>query len=104
MGQFDRITSVKDLPADKIMIANTLKKQQQLNEAGIKVAKPKNAPKEFTVPDELIAALKKNKKANAAFEKFPSLLIKENILYGLPKQKTEATKNKRIETAIEWMK
>ena len=101
MGQFDRITSVKDLPADKIMIAY-IKEAAQLNEAGVKVAKPKNAPKEFEVPSELIAALKKNKKANAAFEKFPPSHKREYAVW-IAEAKTEATKNKRIETAIEWM-
>ena len=101
MGQFDRITTVKDLPADKIIIAY-IKEAAQLNDAGIKVAKPKTAPKPFEIPAELTAALKKNKKANATFEKFPPSHKKEYAQW-IAEAKTEETKNKRIETAIEWI-
>lgn len=99
MGQFDRITSVKDLPSDKTIIAY-IKEAGQLNEAGIKVSKPKSVPKEFTIPEGLIAALKKHKKANSAFEKFPPSHKKEYAMW-IAEAKTEVTKNKRIECAVE---
>ncbi|HXB94209.1 MAG TPA: DUF1801 domain-containing protein, partial [Puia sp.] len=70
MGQFDRITSLKDLPSDKILIAY-LKEAAQLNEKGIKKPVAKKAPKpELPVPPELAAALKKNKKAKTMFDDF----------------------------------
>ena len=101
MGQFDRITSVKDLPADKIMVAY-IKEAAQLNEAGIKVPKSKATPKELVIPAELTAALRKNKKANAIFEKFPPSHKREYAEW-IAEAKTEATRNKRTETAIEWI-
>ncbi|CAN5593978.1 YdeI family protein [soil metagenome] len=102
MGQFDRIISLKDLPADKILIAY-IKEAAMLNEAGIKMpAKPKAAVKEIPVPEELTAALKKNKKAQAVFEKFPPSHKKEYIQW-ISEAKTEPTRDKRIAAAIEWI-
>lgn len=101
MGQFDRITSVKDLPADNIMTAY-IKEAATLNEAGIKVPKPKTAPKELVIPEALTAALKKNKKANTTFEKFPPSHKREYAEW-IAEAKTEATRNKRIDISIEWI-
>ena len=47
MGQFDRITSVKDLPADKILIAY-IREAATLNEDGVKVVKKKSAVPQVT--------------------------------------------------------
>jgi len=102
MGQFDRITSVKDLPADKILIAY-IKEAAQLNEAGVKLpAKPKTATKNIEIPAALSTALKKNKKAQTVFEQFPPSHKKEYIEW-ITEAKTEATRDKRIDTAIEWI-
>src|SRR5262249_54027805 len=69
MGQFGRITKIADLPSEKIL-SGYIKKAMQLNESGEKA--PRAAPKQkpLVVPQELAAALKKNKKALAAFEAF----------------------------------
>jgi uncharacterized protein YdeI (YjbR/CyaY-like superfamily) len=102
MGQFDRITSVKDLPTDKILVAY-IKEAALLNEEGVKLpAKPKAAAKNIEVPAALIAALKKNKKAQTVFEKFPPSHKKEYIEW-ITEAKTETTRDKRIDTAIEWI-
>lgn len=102
MGQFDRITSVKDLPSDKILIAY-IKEAARLNEEGVKVVKKKPAvPQVVETPDDLLAALKKNKKAKATFDAFSPSNRKEYILW-ITEAKTEATRNKRLEIAVEWM-
>jgi uncharacterized protein YdeI (YjbR/CyaY-like superfamily) len=100
MGQFDRITSVKDLPTDKIMIAY-IKEAAQLNEAGVKLPpKAKTTAKEIIIPDALNAALKKNKKAKEIFEKFSPSHKREYIEW-ITEAKRDETRNKRIETTIE---
>lgn len=102
MGHLDKITSVKDLPADKIMI-EYIKEAARLNEEEVKLpAKEKKEKKELTVPDDLAMALKKNKKAQSTFEKFSPTNKREYIDW-LTEAKTEATRIKRLETAIEWM-
>ncbi len=103
MGQFDRITSIRDLPSDKIMIAY-LKEAASLNEQGIKKPKPaKKTPKaELPMPAELAAALKKNKKAAAVFEAFPPSERREYIQW-IAEAKTDQTRDKRLATTVEWL-
>ena len=103
MGQFGRITALSELPKDATLIGY-IKNAVQLNEAGIKLptsAKPK-VKKELTVPDDLIAALKKNKKAQMAFENF-SYSHKKEYVEWITEAKREETRKKRLETAIAWM-
>jgi len=103
MGQFDRITSVKDLPTDKILIAY-IKEAAILNEEEIKLpVKPKTAAtKELIIPSALTNALNKNKRALNIFTNF-SPSNKREYAEWISEAKTEATRNKRIETAIEWI-
>jgi uncharacterized protein YdeI (YjbR/CyaY-like superfamily) len=103
MGHFGRITSLKDLPGDKILIAY-IQEAAGLNEQEIKLP-PKQKPvaaKELETPADLVAALKKNKKAQAHFDKFPPGKKKEYILW-LTEAKAEATRNNRLKTAVEWI-
>lgn len=102
MGNLGRITSVKDLPPDKAII-DFIKQAVKLNEDGIKVPKKKPvAKKELLVPEELMDALSLNKKAKLVFEKFPPSHKREYVEW-VSEAKTEATRLKRTETAIEWM-
>ena len=101
MGSFGRITSLNDLPGDKVMI-ELLHQAVELNEKGIKVAKKPVERKELVVPDDLKAALKKDKKAKAAFDAFTYSHQKEYIEW-ITEAKTEATRNKRLTTTIEWL-
>jgi uncharacterized protein YdeI (YjbR/CyaY-like superfamily) len=102
MGHLDKLTSLKDLPADKILIAY-IREAALLNKNKIKVVKIKTAPKkELPVPKELAAAFKKNKKALSVFEGFPPSHRREYIEW-ITGAKTEETLNKRIATTIEWL-
>lgn len=102
MGSFGRITAVKDLPSDKVMIG-LIHQAMELNEKGVKVAKkPAAARKELIVPEILTAALKKNKAANATFENFPYSCKKEYVEW-ITEAKTDATRDKRLATTMEWL-
>lgn len=103
MGHLGRITTVKDLPSDKKLIA-WIKEAMALNENGIKLP-PKAKPaevKETTLPDYFSKALAKNKTAKKNFDAFPPGKRKDYIVW-LTGAKTENTRNKRMETAIEWI-
>lgn len=102
MGSFGRITSLDDLPSDKVMI-DLIKQAAELNDKGVKVPK-KAAPanKELTVPTDLTKALAKNKTAKAAFEKF-SYSHKKEYVEWIEEAKTEPTRNKRLATTVEWL-
>ena len=102
MGHLDRIASLKDLPADKILVAY-LREAALLNKNNIKVARPKSKPKkELPIPKPFDAALKKNKKAAAVFEAFSPSNRREYIEW-LTEAKTEETFNKRLATTMEWL-
>lgn len=102
MGSFGRVTSVKDLPKDKVMV-DLIMRAAALNDQGIKVAKkPAAEKKELPVPDVLAKALAKNKKARETFENFPPSCRKEYIEW-ITEAKTEPTRDKRLATTIEWL-
>lgn len=103
MGHLGRITSLKDMPSDK-KITSWIKEAMELNDKGIKLpskAKPADK-KELVVPDYFLKALAKNKKAKQVFENFPYSHKKEYVNW-IIEAKTEDTRNKRIETALEWL-
>jgi len=102
MGQLGKIKDLKDLPKDKIL-KEYIKEAMKLNEAGVKISKPKVVKTtELDTPDYLVKALKENKAAHAAFEAFPPGKRKEYIEW-LEGAKTEATREKRLATAIEYI-
>lgn len=101
MGHLGRIKTLKDLPSDKQMTAY-IKEAMKLNDEGIKVKKEKpTAKKELNTPVDLLAALKKNKKAFSEFEKFPPGQKKEYILW-VEDAKREETRISRIKQTVEW--
>ena len=102
MGSFGRITSLKDLPSDKVLLGY-IKEAMQLNEEGIKSKKPSSSvKKELVIPDYVIDSLRKNKKAFSTFENFSSSNKREYVEW-ITGAKTEETRNKRLAQAIEWM-
>ena len=105
MGQFGRITSVKDLPG-KRQFTGYIRKAMELNRDGIKVqrATPKKRGTMIVkVPADLAAALKSNRKALETFDAFPPSQRKEYVEW-ITEAKREATREKRIEETIELLK
>lgn len=102
MGHLGKITSVKDFPSDKIMIAY-IKEAMSLIDKGVKLTKKKTAPETaLKLPSYFSAALSKNKKALNTFENFSYSNKKEYVLW-VTEAKTEETRNSRLKTAVEWM-
>ncbi|OWY69829.1 hypothetical protein B7486_19505 [cyanobacterium TDX16] len=108
-GNFNsKLTSVKDLPPDKVLIAY-IKEAMKLNEAfeagerkGSKKKSGRKDPNLIKPPADLAAAMKKNKKALAAFEAFPYSHRKEYVEW-ITEAKRDETRKQRIATAVEWM-
>ena len=103
MGQFGRITSLADLPGDKILM-RYIKKAVELNDAGVKKPAPPKpkGKRELVVPDYFLAALRKSKKALATFEAF-SYSHKKEYMEWITEAKREETRTQRIQTALEWL-
>lgn len=103
MGSLGKITSFKDLPADEILIAY-IQEAIQLNENDVKLPpKLKKAEKsEFVVPQYFIDALQQDPSALAVFQNFSQSNKKEYVMW-LEEAKTESTRLKRLDTAVEWI-
>ncbi len=102
MGSLGKITSLKDLPKDSVLkryIAQAMK----LNELGVTIPKKVSALiTEKEIPNYFKKALDKNPAAKAVFKNFSNSHKKEYIEW-LEEAKTEATRLRRMETAIEWI-
>ncbi|HMB56525.1 MAG TPA: YdeI/OmpD-associated family protein [Arenimonas sp.] len=104
MGQFGRIVKLSDLPSNKIL-AGYIKQAMKLNEEGVKTprrskaATPKPAP---VVPEDLLAALKKNRKAQATFDAFSPSNRREYTDW-LAEAKRPETRERRLAQTIEWL-
>ena len=102
MGHYGKISSLKGLPSDKIIIAR-IKEAMQLNDDGIKLPERNKAEnKDVVVPDLFEKELKKNKQAATVFNNFSSSQKREYTDW-ISDAKTEETRNKRIATAVEWI-
>lgn len=101
MGQFGRITSLSDLPPDKVFIGY-VRQAKALADTGKKVGPIRREKKPMRVPKDLLAALKKKPKALAHFGKF-SLSAKREYSEWLIEAKTDSTRAKRLATSIQWI-
>lgn len=97
-----RITSARELPPKKELVA-MVKKAARLNEEGVK---PKRVPKEakapVETPDDLAAAFRKNRKAKSFFDDFSPSQRREYIEW-ITAAKAAETRQRRLEQAVEWI-
>ena len=102
LGYSHKLTSIDDLPSEK-ELTKILKAAAELNDQGIKVERPKSAPKPpVKVPAYLKGALQKNKKAAATFAAFSPSHKREYVEW-VTEAKTEDTRNRRLAQAVEWI-
>lgn len=103
MGNLGRITSLKDLPADSKLIAY-IKEAVALNEKGVKKPSRTSATerKPLEIPKEFAVAMKRNKAAQSTFKEF-SYTNQKDYVEWIAEAKTETTRDRRIEQAIEWL-
>lgn len=96
-----QLTSVKDLPPDNVIIA-MVQQAIELNEKGIKspVKKPKAPKAELVIPEDLLAALRKNAQAAKTFDAFSYSHRKEYVNWIVEAKRPE-TRAKRLATTIE---
>ena len=108
MGSLGRITAIKDLPADKQMITWIRLAAQSIDSGNYvspiasrnRVVKAPKPPLEM--PPQFASALRKDKKAFAAFETFSPSCKREYIEW-IAEAKRDETRLKRIATAVEWI-
>ena len=102
MGSYGKMASLKDLPPKKTLLAH-IRKAAKLNEDGVKApAQRKGAKPPPQAPDDLAAALRKNKAAQATYDAFPPRCKREYVEW-ITEAKREETRVKRLAQAVEWM-
>ena len=108
MGSLGRITSVKDLPPDKVMLGY-LRQAVALIDSGqgenriVAARRVVKTPKPTVeTPSEFAAALKKNKAASKGFQAFSPSCKREYVEW-IADAKRDETRQKRIAQAVEWI-
>jgi uncharacterized protein YdeI (YjbR/CyaY-like superfamily) len=102
-GSLGPIKSIEDLPPREVLIDFILQ-AIALNEKEVKVAPKKPATEKIPVatPDYFIQFLAGNPAALEIFQKFSPSHKKEYVEW-IVDAKTDATRQKRMETALEWI-
>jgi uncharacterized protein YdeI (YjbR/CyaY-like superfamily) len=102
MGQFGRLTSLRDLPPDP-ELDSLIREAAELSKKAPAPRKPKHAPKPPPeMHPEFEAALADAPKARSAFERFAPSHRREYLEW-IAEAKQDATRSKRIATTIEWL-
>jgi len=106
-GSFGRINTMADLPAVAVLTEFVLQaiKLNETGEKGTMRNATKKAPaekKELVMPDYFEALLNQNPKAKETFEKFSPSHKKEYLEWVID-AKTDATREKRLQTTMEWL-
>ena len=102
MGVFGKITTIKDLPSKKEMVGY-IHKAMALNDAGVKKKRPPTTPKTAPkIPSDFAALLEKQTAARTTYEGFSPSAQREYVDW-IAEAKTDATRQKRIATALEWL-
>jgi len=102
IGRYGRLASIDAMPGEKALIA-MVKEAAALNEAGVTLKRapklPKPAPK---TPSYMLAAIRKNRKALAAYQAFSPSHKREYVEW-IMDAKTDETRARRLQTAVQWM-
>jgi uncharacterized protein YdeI (YjbR/CyaY-like superfamily) len=102
MGNLGRIAGLGDLPPDSVLL-DFIRQASRLNDEGVKLPPPPKKEKAgLNIPEYILEAVKRNREALATFEKFSTTNKKEYVDW-IVEAKTDETRNKRLETAINWM-
>jgi len=103
MGNFGRLTDVKQLPSRRMLISY-IKQAMRLNAEGVKAPRKTAAQRRPPprTPADLGAALKRNAKARATWEGF-SPSHRRDYVEWITEAKRPETRRQRLATTLEWL-
>jgi uncharacterized protein YdeI (YjbR/CyaY-like superfamily) len=96
-----KIRSVDELPSDAVLL-RYIREAVALNEQGVKLSRATKKKPPVKPPPYLVAALRKNAKARKNFAGLSPSQRREYVEW-LTDAKQQATRERRLATAIEWM-
>jgi len=96
-----KIRSLSELPPDALLV-RAIRIAVALNEEGVRPKRMLRKKPPVKPPPYLVAALKKNARARATFERFTPAQRREYVEW-LTEAKQEATRERRLATTIEWL-
>ncbi len=102
MGNFGKIVSLSDLPAQKILI-RYLKEAVKIHESVGKEPRVKVLPNRVTIPDDMLRQLKVEPIALKNFKAFTVSKQREYVEW-ITEAKSQNTRQKRLSMAVEWIK
>ena len=100
-GPMASVATLADMP-DARTLARMAKEAAALNEAGVKVKRVTKARAALDAPAEMLAAIKADKKAFAAWQAF-SPSARRDYVEWITEAKSDATRDRRLETAVGWI-
>lgn len=101
MFTLGKIRSIEDLPS-KVLLKTAIQEAMELTDMGVTLKKAAAEKKETEIPAYFSEALNENVEAKKVFENASPSFRKEYIMW-ITDAKTEATRNKRIAEALEWL-
>ena len=102
MGQFGKLTSIDDLPSD-VELDDLIREAAALAKTAPAPRKVKHEPKgSAELHPEFAKGLERNPSAKAMLDGFPPSAQREYLEW-IAEAKQDATRTKRIATAIEWL-
>src|SRR5262245_8032686 len=103
MGQFGRLESLDDLPADRTLVGY-VRAAAEFNASGVRrpAARRRGPARPIVVPPDFREALRRNPRAAATFEGFSPTQRREDVDW-VGEAKRDATRRPRLDTSIRWL-
>jgi uncharacterized protein YdeI (YjbR/CyaY-like superfamily) len=100
-GPMANVATLADMPDERTLV-KMAKEAAALNAAGIKVKRTTKARPALVAPAGMLAAIKADKKAWAAWQAFNPSSQRDYVEW-ITEAKSDATRDRRLETAVGWI-
>ena len=98
---FTRVATIDDLPSESALVKR-VREAKALSDAGVKAPRVVKARPALKTPADMLAAIRKNRKAQTAYDAFSPSHKREYVEW-ITGAKTGETRARRIDTAVQWM-
>jgi uncharacterized protein YdeI (YjbR/CyaY-like superfamily) len=96
-----KVATLADMPDERTLVKMAAE-AAALNAAGVKVKRVTKARPALDAPAYMLAAIKKNKKAQKTYDAFSPSARREYVEW-VTEAKSDATRDRRLETTVQWL-